>query len=64
MGGREFASTSMQMGKKSWAEFVPLGVATVTYVRFQAAIEKYGYQHIGTTAKIAVTLLMRTSDRM
>ena len=64
MGGREFASTIMQMGGNSCAEFVPLGIATVTSVRLQAAIGKYGYQHIGTTAKIAVTSLMRTSDRM
>ena len=64
MGGREFDSTSMQMGKNYCAEFVPLGVSTVTSVRLQAEIGKYGYQHIGTTANIAVTSLMKTSDKM
>ena len=64
MSEREFAPTSMQMGENSCEEFVPLGVDTVTSVRLQAAIGKYGYQHIGTTAKIAVTSLMRTSDKM
>ena len=37
MGGREFESNSMKMGKKPWAEFVPLGIDTVTYVRLQAS---------------------------
>ena len=64
MGGRGFASTSMQMGGGSCAEFVPLGVAAVTSVNLQAAIGKYGYQYIGTTAKISVTSLMKTSDEM
>ena len=64
MGVRDFASTSMQMGKKSCAEFMPLGVANVISVRIQAAIGKYGYQHIGTTEKIAVTSLMRTSEEI
>ena len=50
----------MQMGKKSCAEFVPLDVATVTSVKLQAAIEKYGYQHIGATSKIAVIILIWT----
>ena len=51
MGGREFDSTSMQMGKNYCAEFVPLGVSTVTSVRLQAEIGKYGYQHIGMKEK-------------
>ena len=64
MGGRAFDSASMKMGKKSCAEFVPLGVTTVTYVRLQAAIEKYCYQNIGTTSKNSVTPLMRKSNEM
>ena len=64
MGGRDFASTSMQMGKNSCVEFVPLGVAVVTSVKIQAEIGEYGYQHIGTTEKISVTSLLRTSDEM
>ena len=63
MGEKEFASTSMQMGENLCAEFVTLGVATITSVRLQAAIGKYGYQHIGMTAKNAVTSLMRTSKK-
>ena len=39
-------------GKKSCVEFVPLGFATVTPVKLQAAIGKYGYQHIGTIEKL------------
>ena len=49
-------------GGKSCAEFVPFISYTTTSVRFQAAVGKYGYQHIGKTAKIAVTSLMRTCD--
>ena len=45
-------------------EFVPLGVATVTSVKIQAAIGKYGYQHIGTPENIAVNSLMRTSVKI
>ena len=44
--------------------FLPLGVPTVTSVKLQVAIEKYGYQHIGTTEKIAVISLMKTSGKM
>ena len=62
MGGREFASTSMTMGKNSCTEFVPLDVANVTSVRLKAEIGKYGYQYIGAKSKISVTSLMRTSD--
>ena len=36
-------------GKNSCVEFVPLGVATVTPVKLQLAIGKYGYQNIGMT---------------
>ena len=51
MGGRKFASNRMQMGKNSCTGFVPLGVNTVTSVRLQVSIGKYGYQHIGMTRK-------------
>ena len=64
MGGRGFASISMQMVGNSCAEFVPLGIANVTAIRLEAAIGKYGYQHIGTTAKISVISLMRTSNEI
>ena len=64
MGGREFASTSMQMEKYLCVEFGSLGISTVTSVKIQAAIGKYGYQHIGATEKIAVISLMRTSVEM
>ena len=64
MGGRDFASTSMQVGENSCVEFAPLDFTTVTYVNLYAEIGKYGYQHIGTTAKISVTSLMSTFDEM
>ena len=41
-----------------------MGVATVKPVRLQVAIGIYDYHHIGTTSKIAVTSLMKTSDEM
>ena len=63
-GWKGVASSSMQMGKNSCAEFLPLGVATVTSVRFQAAIGKYGYPHIGTTGKVTATSLMRTTNEI
>ena len=50
--------------ENSCAESIPLGLTTVTSVRILVEIGKYGYQHIGTTQKIAVTSLMRTSDEI
>ena len=38
-------------GVNSCVDFVPLVVATVIAVKFQAAIGNYGYQHIGGIEK-------------
>ena len=43
---------------------MPLGVAIVTSVNLQAAIGQHGYQRIGTTEKIDVISMMRTSVEM
>ena len=64
MGGKEFASTIMQIKKKACVEFVPLGITTFISVRLQTEIGEYGYQHIGTTAKNAVTSLINTYDKI
>ena len=51
-------------GGKSCAEFVPFISYTTTSVRFQAAVGKYGYQHIGMKEKISVISLINTSVKM
>ena len=50
--------------EKSCVEFVPLGITTFISVRLQTEIGEYGYQHIGTTAKNAVTSLINTYDKI